>query len=47
MLQKVVSFFKELETKEIIEYVYCEKAYKETEIDEVMSYKYSKELVGF
>ena len=47
VLQKVVSFFKELETKEIIEYVYCEKAYKETEIDEVMSYKYSKELVGF
>lgn len=47
VLQEVTSYFKDYSTKEIIDYMHCEKAYINTKPNEIISYSLVKDLNEF
>lgn len=47
VLQEVASYFKDFNTKRIVDYMHDEEAYVKTEPDDIISYKFSSELKEF
>ena len=47
VLQEVTSYFQNFNTRAIVDYMHCEKAYINTESDEIIPYSFAKELQEF
>jgi len=44
ILNKVINKFKSMKTKDVVEYMHQEKAYIQTQMEELISYEYAKEV---
>lgn len=47
IIDQVISKFKDYGSREISDYMHKEKAYQETELEQIISFKYSKDLIAF